>query len=545
MSSISTLQTRPTSGLEDDRSRSLGYFAVYRLIVALLLVFLFLERGEGSILGQLNPALYTLISIGYLVLVTIGGLLFYWRPHLMGTTLHAAGMVAVDIACLTLMVHASGGIQTGMGALIAISIAAGSAMVKGPTALLLAATATLVVLGQQTYAALSASPAYSGYHQAGMLGASFFAIAALALVLSHRATRSELLVSRQELDLANLAQLNEYVIQHMQTGIIVVDNDRDIRLMNDSAWSLLGMPDAQPGMPLARACEALDRQMRHWIRTPDKEPQVFEPEIGAKAIKPGFSRLGSSGHYGAIIFLEDEALVTQQAQQIKLASLGRLTASIAHEIRNPLGAIGHAEQLLQESTELPAGEQRLLEIIGTNTNRVNTIIENVLQLSRRSKSKPREFQLKRWLEGFMDEYLTTHQLPVECMHLDIAPEETFVFADSTQIRQILNNLCDNSLRHFHHEREALRIRLEGGITRDSGGPFLEIADNGPGIPEQSVRQIFEPFFTTKGSGTGLGLYIARELSESNRVKLEYRPPAEGGSCFRLSFPGRRTARATT
>ena len=528
--------------ITDDGGRALTFFVLYRFTVALLLLLQFFYREGDSILGQANPSLFKLSVVCYLLLVAVSGVLCYWRPRPVEPALQAIAMVVVDIGCITLMMHASGGIQTGMGALVAVSIAAGGVMVKGHTALLLAAIATLTVLAQQTAAALSSNLSYTGYPQAGMLGASFFAIATLALVLSQRASRTEQLVSRQELDLANLAQLNEYVIQHMQTGILVVDNNQRIRLMNDAAWHLLGMPDAKPGMPLAVACDSLARQLTTWGKDSEKEPEIFQPATGGKELKPGFSRLGRTETHGTVIFLEDEASVSQQAQQIKLASLGRLTASIAHEIRNPLGAIGHAEQLLRESLELPPAEGRLLEIIGTNTQRVNAIIENVLQLSRRSKSRPQEFRIKEWLMEFIEEYLATHQLHADCFSLEIQPEDTVVFADSSQLRQILNNLCDNSLKHFHRERDALRIQLQGGITRDSVSPYLNLTDNGPGISQETARQIFEPFFTTKGSGTGLGLYIAKELSESNRMRLDYQLVTGGGSRFRMSFPGIRTAR---
>lgn len=243
------------------------------------------------------------------------------------------------------------------------------------------------------------------------------------------------------------------------------------------------------------------------------------------------------------MFIEDEASVTQQAQQIKLASLGRLTASIAHEIRNPLGAIGHAEQLLQESAQLDKGDQRLLEIIGTNTRRVNDIIENVLQLSRRNQARPQEFGLKEWLDQFASEFLSYHEFLESSMRIEIEPEDTLIFADPTQLRQILDNLCENSVRHFNGDIRNIRINFRGGITPASGGPFLDVIDNGPGIPHDIARQIFEPFFTTNNQGTGLGLYIAKELSESNRVRLEYLPVKNGGSCFRMNFPGAKTRRS--
>ena len=515
-------------------------FFVYRLIVATLLSAAFFGDWGPAFIGQHRPELYALTCTAYLGLIMASGLMLYWRYP--SNTAQSVFMVITDILCITLLLHASGGVQTGLGTLIAVSIATGSLMLPGRMALLFAALSTLSILTQQTVATFSGISPLTGYPQAGMLGFAFFAIATLALVLSQRASRSEQLISQQELDLANLEQLNDYIIKHMQTGILVVDNESRIRLINDAAWYLLGMPEVKTGEQLIHVCQPLSRGMLQWQENRGREPAIFRPTPGGRELKPGFSPLGETGNDGTVVFIEDEASVTQQAQQMKLASLGRLTASIAHEIRNPLGAIGHAEQLLQESTQLAGGDQRLLEIIGTNTRRVNEIIENVLQLSRRSQANPKEFILKEWLDLFVQECLTYHDLPQPCFGVDIDPEETLIFADQSQVRQILSNLCENSIRHFHAEIENIRINFKGGITQASGGPFLDVIDNGPGIPQQIARQIFEPFFTTNNQGTGLGLYIAKELSESNRMRLEYIPLEGGGSCFRMNFPGTRTRR---
>ncbi len=223
---------------------------------------------------------------------------------------------------------------------------------------------------------------------------------------------------------------------------------------------------------------------------------------------------------------------------MKLASLGRLTASIAHEIRNPLGAIGHAEQLLRESPDLPPSDQRLIDIINTNTLRVNEVIENILQFSRRSRSQPEEFILKPWLQQLMSDLQRSHHLTDEKIQLQIEP-------DSTLIRPIPAS-CDRCLSYSVRmlsttstgSRSSYRSKSTEAITRESGGPFVDIIDNGPGIDAETVRQIFEPFFTTRNSGTGLGLFIAKELSESNRLGLDYITIPTGGSCFRITFPGR-------
>ncbi len=522
---------------EEEYWRPLLLFLSYRVLVAVALLLLFLDDLGPSFLGQTDPRLYTIVTVVYLGLTLAAIPLYATRAF--NLQIQTRLMLAIDVACITLLLFASGGIDSGLGTLLAVSIAVGNLIVPGGHALLMASFATLAVLAQQGVHNLGTSHPVEGIPQAGLLGASFFAIATLAHVLSRQLHRSQQLISQQRLDLANLAQLNEYVIQHMQTGILVVDRDDRIRLINEAAWYLLGMPDAQRGQPLRRAVPTLADQLANWRRDPSRQPPPFHPTPRGRELKAGFSQLGNDSRDGVVIFLEDAASITQQAQQIKLASLGRLTASIAHEIRNPLGAIGHAGQLLAESPDLDDGDRRLVEIVTGNTGRVNQIIENVLQLSRRRQSAPEEFAIRPWLEQFVDDFIMRHALRPAQVRLRIDPADTMIFADPGQLRQVLDNLCDNAVQHFDHRPSELRLVIEGGITRASGGPYLELSDNGPGIPEQERRRVFEPFFTTNSSGTGLGLYIARELCESNRIRLEYLPGETGGSRFRMNFPAVR------
>ncbi len=511
-----------------------GFF-LYRLTVAALLILLFIAGTAPTFLGQQDPTLYTLASSGYLGLVLASGILLYLRRPASPDT-QVAMMILADIAAFTLILHASGGVQSGLGTLLALSIAAGGLLIPGPRALLFAALATLAVLAQQLVTGITLGPAQTSYPQAGLLGASFFAIALLAHVLTLRLSRSERLVSQQEVDLANLEQLNEYVIQHMETGIVVTDRKRHIRLLNESAWYLLGMPDAGTRAPLEQASRELARQLKQWNVNPKGELNPFTPTPGGRELQASFSRLGHAEHDGAVIFIEDTATITQRAQQIKLASLGRLTASIAHEIRNPLGAISHAQQLLRESPVLGPGEQRLMQIIGRNSERVNAIIEDVLQLSRRSMAHPETIALAAWVADLMPDFVTSTGIDRGQASLRITPEQARARVDPGQLRQIVINLLENAVRHFDRDPGELRIRVNGGFTPGSGNPFLDIIDNGPGIDPETARQMFEPFFTTRNEGTGLGLYIARELSEFNRINLEYIAVPTGGSCFRISFP---------
>ena len=220
---------------------------------------------------------------------------------------------------------------------------------------------------------------------------------------------------------------------------------------------------------------------------------------------------------------------------MKLASLGQLTASIAHEIRNPLGAISHAEQLLAEAANESPENKRLLEIIHTNTLRVNNIIENVLQLSRRDRSMPEHIQTRDWLASFSKEFTQSQGCETDDLRISIEPTDITVFMDATHLHQVLWNLCQNGLRYSVDIPGQARLQINVSVAPNSTKPVLDVIDNGPGIEPSTAQHIFEPFFTTGSSGSGLGLYISSELCSSNNARLSYIAVPTGGSCFRIEF----------
>ncbi|MEW6352852.1 MAG: HAMP domain-containing sensor histidine kinase [Pseudomonadota bacterium] len=518
--------------------RPLGLLTLYRLGVATLFLILMLSsEGLPKPLGEHNPTLFIQLTVGYLAFAVACALALLARWPAFGIQLYA--QVLFDIVFITLLMHASGGISSGLGMLLVVSIAAGSILTNLRAAILLAAVATLAVLNEQLYAHLRTLSDVSGYTQAGMLGATFFGAAILSHILAQRVRESEALAQSRGEELAHMAQLTDYIVQRMQTGIIVLDGADEIRLMNESAWHLLGIAHTQERQALERLSPDLARQLKAW-RSENQlyEPSAFRPFTNAADILPRFARLGRGETPGTLIFLEDTSSIAQQAQHLKLASLGRLTASIAHEIRNPLAAISHAGQLLAES--VGGGEARLTQIIREQSQRMNKIVENMLQLSRRERSHPADFQLKPWLEEFVDDFTRSQNIDGAEIDLEHGAPDVVVRMDPSQLQQILCNLCENGLR-YARQNGGPRLTLRNGVLLESRAPFLDVIDTGPGIAPDVVQHIFEPFFTTEQSGTGLGLYIARELCECNQARLSYVAMPAGGSCFRITFadPRRR------
>jgi two-component system sensor histidine kinase PilS (NtrC family) len=228
------------------------------------------------------------------------------------------------------------------------------------------------------------------------------------------------------------------------------------------------------------------------------------------------------------MFVSDLSQLQSQAQQLKLAALGRLTANIAHEIRNPLSAIGHAAQLLLEDASADPTQRRLLDIVGANVQRLDNMVEDVLQLNRRDRAKPESIEPEAFLQEFRAQFCQVESIPDTIFALDPMSDMPSLMFDRHHLQQILWNLCRNAWRHCSMSAGSLRVGLNSSQSRIQ----IDVADDGPGVSEETLPHLFEPFFTTEASGTGLGLYIARELCEANGARLEY-VAAPAGTVFRI------------
>ena len=521
--------------LDDFTWKPLRLLTFYRVILAGMLVVLFFGLPDRTALGADQPTLYLLTSSAYLVFSLVAG--FTTRLRRPGYEIQVHVQVLTDIAAVTLLMHASGGTSSGLGILLLIAVATGSILLPGRMAFLFAAIAAMAILGAEAYRnTFGTLPGSEGYTQTGLLGIALFGTAGLTYLLTRRIYESEMLARRRGIDIANLAKLNAHIVQRLHAGIIVTDHMHKVRLINERARQLLEIRDTGEGRPLEELSPVLYASLLAWRRQPEREPSLLEAGSGTRSILPHFTLLGTGEGLGVLSLLEDTAAMVKQTQQIKLASLGRLTASIAHEIRNPLGAIGHAAQLLEESEALTPADLRLTSIISEHTRRVNTVVENVLQLSRPGTSLPQHIRLRPWLDGFVDEFTRSGLCHRGQISYRVEPEDLEVYMDPSLLHQVVWNICQNAASHGDVGREPVFIRLLGGHSEASRIPYLDIIDNGPGVATEIADQIFEPFFTTGGSGTGLGLYIAREICESNQAQLQLHPVPGGGSRFRITFP---------
>lgn len=514
--------------------KPLRFFNLYRLVLAgLFATAYFAGPVPPEVFGMYAPRLFETVCLSYLTFAVIGALAHQFRWPGFASQVYI--QILADIVAITLLMYASGGIESGLGVLLVISIAGGSLLLPGRLAILFAAVAALAVLLEQAVVTLAHAGTGGTFTQAGILGAAYFATAIIAYFLARRIRESEALAAQRGADLANLERLNETIIRHLDAGVLVVDHGNRIRLINEAAHQLLGIQGKRAITSLNAASAELADRLRRWQEQPAAEPETFRPLAQRSSVQPRFTRLGSGARSGILVFLHDTAELAQKAQQMKLASLGRLTASIAHEIRNPLGAISHAAQLLGESATLAKDERRLTEIIGAQAARVNTIVENVLQLSRGKPSRSEPIRIAAWLHAFAAEFAGTHHLAPACVRVAATDTAMEIRLDPTHLHQVVWNLCENALQYGNAGRATPQVDLRTGRDPASGEPYLDVIDPGPGIPPDIAQQIFEPFFTRSTRGTGLGLYIARELCELNQASLDYRATGEEPGCFRIAF----------
>ncbi|MCM0610997.1 histidine kinase [Marinobacter sediminum] len=458
---------------------------------------------------------------------------------------HITLSILLDILVIHGLLLVSTGITNGLANLVIISVAAGNILTPSRMGTFYAALAAICSLGISGWAALALGESADDIVRAGFLGILYFAAAFALQYISLRMMRSEALASSRARSIAELEQINQQIIQRMRTGILVLDRYGQIRLANAAAEELLfGNPtdrtrDGGGALTLPRP---LKLGLEAWLRDPKRRIEPFQPSPTSPVLQANFTQLDRERGDQILVFIEDMSKVTQQAQQMKLASLGRLTAGIAHEIRNPLGAISHAAQLMEESPHLDQGDHQMLNIIRRHSRRVNGIIENVLDLSRRRAADADLVDMGAWLEEFRADFLQTQDEDSALAYIDLrvasgVPPARF---DKSQVEQVMVNLCDNGLRYSQQQTGDRRIELHAGATVDGERAYVDVRDFGPGIASEYRSSIFEPFFTTDKRGTGLGLYLARELCEANQAHLSLVEDGQPGCCFRITFahPGR-------
>ncbi|WP_298218782.1 HAMP domain-containing sensor histidine kinase [Halothiobacillus sp.] len=541
------IHTRPNtrSGSEADNWRGIRLVNAYRVFLAFALVAASISGRGPQVFGQQDPYLFGFVAWGYLVLAM--GFEFLLELHVLPfrpqAHLHAFG----DIIVLVLVMHASGGPGGGIALLMIIAVGLSAVLLGATAAMGYAALASIMVLGETMVSSL-VDHEERQFAAAGFLGFALFVVAILVATFEQRVQRMERLSQRKEEEIHYLSTLAVQIIERSSNGILISDPAGEVDYINTAARQLLAarrQGDVRKTvgkfpvkMRLRDVHPALVGALQDWYDGRNSgsiecdEPLRFRAEF-----HPLETGLGQR----ALVILVDLSVEDARVQESKLASLGRLTASIAHEVRNPLSSIRQASELLADST---SDEERaeLIPIIIRHSARINTLVEGVLDVARKPQVQPVRINFAQWLH----EFVKLHRLYWEANSViwqapEQADADCALTFDAAHLWQIMDNLVTNAVRHGRSADGMVYLNLTCDIDTEET-VVLRICDRGPGLCDAAARSLFEPFFTTHVEGVGLGLYVSRELALSNGAQLFVEAAVKGaaadahGTCFVLRCP---------
>jgi two-component system sensor histidine kinase PilS (NtrC family) len=522
--------------------RVVNYLNIYRMVIAMLLGFAHFGNLMGISDSGSNRAFASAILISYMLFAAYH--LFSARRKHANFFKLATYSLITDILFLSMLVLALGSIEGGIGILLVFTSAVAAVLLPLRIALFLASIASLTMIGSAWWNYHPDATTTESMLRAGLYGVTAMVSAVMANQLAFWARDYRLIAQKHRETLSELEQVNELIIRRMRTGVIAVDHNSKVQVMNESAWFLMGSPSVRR-RHLKTLSPRLDQTLDTWKKDTfaDQKPVLLEPSQAQ--VLPSFVALPGDPEFGALIFLSDNNVVARRAVELSVSTLAKLSGSIAHEIRNPLAALNHAAQILEESPQIRLSEMRLVNIIQNHAKRMNGIVENILQLSRREHSRPELVPLHTFLHEFANEFRVSQVNRELDFEAAIDAEETLVLYDKSQLNQCLWKLLDNAVDHASKDKSIPKVRLALTKDEESGFCIITIADNGPGISKMQLDKIFEPFFTTRKEGSGLGLYIARQLCEANQAELTVDSEPGQGAFFHIRLALARGSHKTT
>jgi two-component system sensor histidine kinase PilS (NtrC family) len=524
--------------------RTLTTFTVTRILIALLLL-VYLSLNSSKPFGDTEQLLYWETCIAYVLMSLLFAALatFHRRNFLW----QLAAQITGDIVVVSILYIAAGGGRSGLAILYLFPLAGGAILAPLLVACFFVAVVTLILLSESGYALLEAT-SETTVSQAGLYGAAFFVAVFAINRLAARLIKQEELAAERGRQLRLQESINRLVIADMGDGILVVRRDGTVLTSNPAADRMLGLAFSRGGQrltlsehptlaPIADAFSRWTLQPGAGLEGDAEQAATFvqvKPlaEVGHAApasawagrrelsahLKLRFARVEADrmAQDRSIIFMQDVSEIDNQAQQLKLASMGRLTASIAHEVRNPLSAISYSASLLLEESVDP-GQTRLLRIVVDNVTRLNRMIEDILRLSRKVHRPDEPLALAPTIASIVAEFIETHGVPDHLIR--VAPmADHRVWFDGMHLQEVLLNLLSNALRYASGQPGSIRIDI---LPVSAARLELHVQDDGASISQEVRAHLFEPFYTTSSKGTGLGLYLARELCLNNGAVLDY------------------------
>ncbi len=578
---IKLLQQGDTLPAEQLRKLGLIYSAYRLLVSAFFLLMVYASATADT--SQLLPSLIQQTALAFYLLISLilfG--LFYVTTKQQRQQL-ALGLV-LDVVILSLLLYTNGAPDLQLTMLYMVVVAASFMLLRGPQALTVTLLAIIFVIYQQFFYAIANSMSLTNLGDALLMSASFLAVGFLSWSISQRLVQVENFALRQAEEVERLNAINQEVISHMLNGVMVIDQQH-IVLANHATYQLLGITEVQESSSKTALITTdqhshergsfqqrqrkfknhhnpltnFQQQLAHHhsqllnnclaVATEQTHSFIYELPTRADASLVGKLRVQviPLKDSSQLVLFEDLRREQANAQQLKLAYLGQLTASIAHEIRNPLAAISQASQLLMEDifdssfdntnkeeeppqirTDVDTnGNFELYQMIFEQTKRVNRIIEDVLKLSRQQSPHKQTIELSIWMAQLLENHFRDHNV---LLHVENQPTIEF---DAHQLEQVLINLIGNGLFYSSKSHEHAYVEVEIYCANDD--VIIDILDDGKGVAAHDIEHLFDPFFTTDKSGTGLGLYLSQAFSEANHARLLYADQHKK-TCFRLIIP---------
>ncbi len=510
--------------LVNERQPLFHLYSYFTLILALLFLGFYFFEEQLQWWQSTTPKLLPIVLSGYLALAMSNVI----RSH--AQTYNKSDMILpsllAEILLLGLLLLFLAPKQQDISIFMLISVGLGNAILNKRLGYFIAAMATLMVLSASY---INQSNNITDQLLSGsFISILFFIESFIIQALKTRLTEAQSHVAHTQNQLHSVARISDLIIERMLTGVCVVDNSGKMLRINRAATERIGSSLSSEKKQRNQFIPAqLFERLQYWHESQLQNDDAIEftlPDGSNQSIIVSFAKIDDAS---TLVFIEDKSTVARRAQQFKLTSLARMAASIAHEIRNPLNAISHASQLLQESEELNKEDKRLCDIILNHSNRMDKIIQNVLQISKRNSTEAQWIKLQPWVYKFMDDFKLQYDVPVI-----FKGENLSIRFDPSQLHQVLWNLCSNAVRHGKADMDN---PIEINIGKINQRPYLSIKDNGNGIPAKEVEFLYEPFHTTSAQGTGLGLYLVKELCEANHAEISYLDKDNKGACFEISF----------
>nr|WP_174506921.1 ATP-binding protein [Acinetobacter sp. Marseille-Q1620] len=498
------------------------WYTVYRLIIAFSLIAIFFINYLQNQNIYPQSSFYFYILVIYAAIGIIQMLLFRYVPHIISKQLIA--LFFIDVTYLSLLTYANTGPDLSIGLLFVITVLAANFLLKKNQALLVTLTAIISIIYQHFVSSLIEDHQLNHIGNSIFLAFLFFVVYALGQYSRKRFQFLESLSSTQSIKLSTLQNINRYILEQTETGYLVLDETLQVIVCNPAAHTLLELENNKFNQ--YQSFEALHPQLfelfQHVTLLKQSSFQ-FKSENSLFHINIQIQKLVLPEQELSMLILHDSQKLNQQVQQLKLAALGQLSASIAHEIRNPLAMIVQANELILESDEQE--KNHMHRIIATQSERIDKIITETLNMAKNKAIFPIKINLKNFFQELKKNDFSAYQDKIQ---LNIKTDLEIYF-DETQFLQVIHNLIRNALRHNSNPNQPIQILAYS----EDKNIYIDVIDFGKGVSKLELSQLFKPFFSTEIDGTGLGLYLSKSLCEANQAKLSYVEQDNIGACFRI------------